>query len=222
MFSLQDLEYKKFYSKLCPGTHNIIGVRVPEIRKLAKRILTEAQELKYIENQEKEYYEEIMLEGLLIALAKIPITEKLKYLDTFISKIDNWSICDICAASFKFSIEDQDVIWKYLLKYHKSDSEFELRFMIVMWLNHYLKTDYHSDILHKIDQITADEYYVKMAIAWLLAMDYFINKEQTLEYLKHNHLSNWTYNKSIQKIIESTRLTEDEKKKLKEMKRNKK
>ncbi len=218
LFRKQDLTYQKFHSNLCPGIDNIIGVRVPEIKKVVKQILKNWDE-SYLKNIPNQYYEQTMIEGLLISGCPLDLETKLKYLDIFIPKIDNWAICDICAASFKIKKENQTQVWNYLLKYKSSTKEYELRFMIVMLMDHFLIDEYIDDVIKTIDNIKSDYYYVNMAIAWLLSVIYIKYKEKTLSYLIDNNLSDWTYNKGIQKMIESTRISKEEKIKLREMKR---
>ena len=218
LFELQDLKYQKFHSNLCPGVSNIIGVRTPDIRKIVKNLLKEDFK-KYITNPNKKYYEEVMIEGLLIAESKISFIEKEKYLGEFIPKINCWAITDICAASFRVKQEELDSLWNYLKKYKNSNSEYELRFMIVMWMDHYLTDDYIDELLKKVDKIKSPYYYVNMALAWLVSISYIKYPDMTLKYLNHNNLDDWTYNKAIQKIIESNRVTKEEKEKFRKMKR---
>jgi len=218
LFELQDLKYQQFHSKLCPGVDNIIGVRTPDIRKITKDLL-KSDYISYIKFVDKKYYEEIMIEGLLIALSKINITDKIGYLDKFIPKINCWAITDICSASFKLNQNEKEIIWAYLLKYKDSCKEYELRFMIVMWMNHYLINEYWDLVFEYIDKIKSEYYYVKMAIAWLISVAYVKDSNKTLNYLKNNNLDTWTYNKSLQKIIESNRVSKEEKIKIKAMKK---
>lgn len=218
LFGLQDLKYQQFHSRLCPGVDNIIGVRTPDIRKITKELLKKDY-ISYIESTNKKYYEEIMIEGLLISLSKMNVNEKITYLDKFIPKINCWAITDICSASFKLNSDDKKIMWDYLLKYKKSNKEYELRFMIVMWMNHYLTDGYWDLIFDYIDKIKSDYYYVKMAIAWLISVVYVKDSSKTLNYLKNNNLDDWTYNKSLQKIIESNRVTKEEKEIIKAMKK---
>lgn len=218
LFQLQDLKYQKFHSNLCPGVSNIIGVRIPDIRKIVKKILKE-DFITYITDPNKKYYEEIMIEGLLIANIKLSFIEKEKYLNEFIPKINCWAITDICAASFKLKKDELNLLWDYLKKYEDSKMEYELRFMIVMWMDHYLIDDYVNEVLKKIDNIHSPYYYVNMAIAWLISVSYIKYPDITLEYLNHNNLDNWTYNKAVQKIIESNRVSNDDKEKFHKMKR---
>lgn len=210
LFQLQDIKYREFHSGLCPGISNIIGVRVPEIRKLVKELLNDNY-IEYLDNTVNEYYEETMIEGLIITTSKMNMDEKIYYLKKFVSKIDNWAICDICCSGFKLKEIDKDKLWNFILEYKSSDKEFELRFMIVVMMNYFLDGNHFDDILKIIDSIKVDYYYTNMAIAWLVSVAFVKNREYTLKYLKNNNLSNFTYNKSLQKIIESNRVTKQDK-----------
>lgn len=217
IFSLADEKYKEFHSGLCPNTNNIIGVRVPIIRKYAKELIKENFEENFskIENQ---YYEEIMLKGMMIGLQKMEITTKLKYIEEFIPLIDNWAICDIFVAGLK--IKEKEEFYKFILKYlDNSKTEFEIRFGLVALLDHFIDQNHIKEIFDITEKIKKEEYYVEMAIAWLISICYIKFPKETLKYLKSNTLSDFVYNKSIQKIIESTRIDKVEKEKLRKMKR---
>ena len=218
LFRLQDLDYQKFHSNLCPGTTNIIGVRVPKIRLLVKDLLKKDYKC-YLDNVDNKYYEETMVEGLIIATSKMTIEEKIFYLDKFVPKIDNWAICDTVCSSFKLKEKDLDKVWKYILKYKNSKNEFELRFMIIMMMDYFLIDEYIDEVLVVIDSIKIDYYYTNMAIAWLISVLYVKDKNKTLDYLNMCNLSDFTYNKSLQKIIESNRVSNEEKRIIRTMKR---
>lgn len=218
LFALQDLKYKEFHGGLCPGTNNIIGVRLPEIRKLVKNILKGNYKI-YLSNVENKFYEEIMIEGLIIATSKMCLEEKLSYLEKFVPKIDNWAVCDTVCASFKFKEKELESVWDFLLKYKNSKKEFELRFMIVMMMDYFLIDSYFDKVLTVIDIINEDYYYTNMSIAWLISVMFVKNKEKTLSYLKNNNLSTFTYNKSLQKIIESNRVSNVDKEMIRKMKK---
>ena len=218
LFENQDLIYQKFQSNLCPGIDNIIGVRVPVIRKLVKNILKEDYE-KYLKEVDNKYYEETMIEGLIIATSKMSISQKLEYLNTFIPKIDNWAICDITCSSFKFKSEELPIIWNYITNYENSNSEFKLRFMIVMMMNYFLIDEYIDKIFKIIDNIKVDYYYTNMATSWLISMAFIKYRDKTLKYLKHNNLSTFTYQKALQKIIESYKVSQEDKVLIRKMKK---
>lgn len=218
LFKLQDLKYQKFHSNLCPGISNIIGVRVPKIRLLVKDLLKKDYKY-YLDNVKNDYYEETMIEGLIIATSKMELEEKLSYLKKFVPKIDNWAICDIVCSSFKFKKNDLSRVWDFILKYRNSKNEFELRFMIIMMMDYFLIDGYVDEVLVIIDSIKIDYYYTNMAIAWLISVLYVKNKDKTLAYLDNANLSTFTYNKALQKIIESNRVSKEEKDIIRTMKR---
>ena len=218
LMSLQDLKYKEFHSSLCPGVDNIIGVRVPEIRKLVNKILNEDYKF-YLNNIKNDYYEETMIEGLVIATSKMSLDEKFLYLEKFIPEIDNWAICDTVCASFKFKDNELDEVWKFITKYKNSKNEFELRFMIVMMMNYFLIDKYLDKVIAIIDKISYGYYYTDMAVAWLISVMFVKNRGKCLDYLNNNNLSTFTYNKALQKIIESNRVSNSDKDMIREMKK---
>lgn len=221
IIELSDDKYKEFHSSLCPNTDNIIGVRVPVLRKFAKELLKEIDWQEYIENAWDEYYEEVMLQGMIIGIASKNknINEVIKYIDDFVPKIDNWAVCDTFCAGLKITEKNLEYMWKYIQKYIKSEKEFELRFAIVMMLDYYIKEEYVDEVIKILDNIKNKEYYVQMAIAWTISVAFVKFEDKTMKYLNNNSLDDFTYNKSIQKIIESYRVNEKIKGKLKKMKR---
>ena len=218
LFEVQDKEYQKFQSKLCPNINNIIGVRIPILRKMAKQIAKENAE-EFLNNTKIEFYEEKMLYGFVIGYMKENLSEKIKYLDKFVPMIDNWAICDCSINTFKFVQNNLEEIWNYLQKYVKSNKEYELRFAIIMLMDYYLVDNYIDKVLDLYNQIKNDGYYVKMAVAWAIAEAYIKYPEKVMKILKENDLDNFTYNKTLQKMIESYRIDESVKDFLRKMKR---
>ena len=218
LFEKQDLKYKEFHSSLCPNVGKIIGVRVPQLRKMAKEIARTNHE-EFLENAQDEYYEELVLQGLVIGYTKISIEETFKYLEKFVPKINSWAVCDTTCSNLKITKKHMSKMWVFLEQYINSDKEFEIRFALVMYLNYYLTEDYIDEILQKIDKIANKEYYVQMAIAWLISFAYIKQKDKTEKYLLKNNLDQFTQNKSIQKIRESFRVTKEDKEKLIEYKK---
>ena len=219
LFELQDKKYKEFHSSLCPNVDNIIGVRIPELRKLAKQIAKENPK-EFIENPvKKQYYEEIMLEGFVIGYMKATLEEKLHYLDNFIPEIDNWAVCDCTASTLKFIDKYKKEVWEYLQKYINSKKEFEKRFAIIILMDYYLTDEYIDKVLEIYNKIDSDQYYVQMGIAWAISVCFVKYREKTRKILDNNNLSTFTHNKSIQKIIESTRVDKETKEELKKIKK---
>lgn len=218
LYQLQDLKYKKFHSSLCPNVDNIIGVQVPKLREIAKE-LSKGEFRKYLELDDITFYEEKVIQGVLIGISKLSMEETKTYLEKFIPKIDSWAVCDTVCSSLKIANKKQEEMWQFLEKYINSNKEFEIRFAIVMYLEYYLNDQYINKVIKNISKIKCDKYYVQMAIAWLLSVSYIKQKEKTLEYLENNNLDDFTYNKALQKIIESYRVTKEEKEKIRAMKR---
>lgn len=219
LLELAEDSYKDFSSNLLPGVDNLIGVRLPYLRKIAKQIVKKDW-LSYIEDDNEIYFEEVMLKGMVIGyLGGYDIEEILKYIADFIPKINNWSVCDSFCVGLKITNKNQERVWEFLKPYLCSDKEFEVRFAVVMMINFYIDDDYVKLVLKELDNIRHDGYYVKMAVAWAISISYIKFEELTLDYLKNNNLDDYTYNKSLQKICESLKVDKATKDVIKGMKR---
>jgi 3-methyladenine DNA glycosylase AlkD len=218
IFELADEEYRKFQSTLCPGCTNILGVRVPLLRNLAKDI-ARGDWREYLENAENDYFEEVMLQGMVIGYAQAETEELLGYIKAFVPKIDNWAVCDSFCTGLKFTKKNRDIVWENLLLHLSSKEEFEIRFGTVMLLNYYVEDDYIYRVLQLLDGIKHEGYYVKMAVAWALSICYIKFPGKTMGYLMQNALDDFTFNKSLQKITESLRVDKETKTLIRGMRR---
>ena len=178
LYEMQDLKYKEFDSSLCPNVDNITGVQVPKLRAIVKELVKEKQR-EYLELENIEYYEEKVIQGLMIGMSNLTIEETKKYLEKFIPKIDSWAVCDIVCSSLKLSKKYQKEIWGFLDEYIKSYKEFEIRFAVVMYLDYFLNDEYIDKVIKNVNKIKSNKYYVQMAIALLLAESYIKQKEKT-------------------------------------------
>lgn len=216
---LADEDYRKFHTGLCPKSNEILGVRVPILRNFAKEIVNECDVEEYLNNALSNSYEEILLQGMVLGLWKTDIQNFSKYLEKFIPKINSWAVCDVSVAGFKITKKNMEYMWDFIQKYLKSDKEFELRFAIVMILDFYITEEYIDRVLEILNNIKNDAYYVKMAIAWTLQVAFVKFEDKTMKLLKDNNIDDWTYNKALQKITESYRVSEETKKEIRKMKR---
>ena len=163
-----------------------------------------------------EYYEEIMLKGMIIGLnTKADIKEIISDIEEFVPKIDNWAVCDTFCAGLKITKKYKYEIWNLLKKYLSSNKEFEIRFAVVMILDYYIEEKRLNEIYKICDKIENDAYYVKMAVAWCISICLVKYYDETLNYLETCKLDDFTYRKAIQKAIESYRLTDEQKEILK-------
>lgn len=221
LIQMSDSKYKSFHSNLCPGISNILGIRVPILREYAKKIIKKYSFEELINNINDEYYEEIMLQGMLIGLnSKENFNVIKKYIEDYIPKIDNWAICDTFCAGLKIVNQNKENMWGFIKQYLDSDKEFYLRFAIVIILDYYIEEKYLEEIFRIFNNIQSEYYYVKMAIAWAISISLIKYYDKTINYLKNNsRIDKWTYNKSLQKAIESYRITKSQKELLKNMKK---
>lgn len=218
IFELADEEYRKFQSKLCPGTENIVGVRLPLLRNLAKEI-ARGDWRGYLDNAASDYFEEVMLQGMVIGYADAETEELLVHVRAFVPKIDNWAVCDSFCTGLKFTKSNMDKVWEHLQPYLSSEEEYEIRFGVVMLLNFYVESEYVDRLLMLLDGIKHEGYYVKMAVAWAVSVCYVKFPEITAAFLKDNELDDFTFNKSLQKITESLRVDMETKALVRSMKR---
>lgn len=204
----QDKEYQQFTSKLCSSKYPILGVRLPTLRLLAKQItLNDLTKLKY--------FEDYMLYAFVLGNEK-NWNNVVKGLDFLVPKIDNWSLCDSLVSSLKITKKYKEEMFTYVLKY-QNKSTFEKRFLIVMLLRYYVK-DNIKQTLETIHDIKTGEYYVDMAIAWLLAEAMIYHPTIVIHYLQ-NEQNSFIVNKTISKARESYRITNEMKEELLKYKR---
>ena len=135
--NLADEEYAKFNKKSCPDTNKeILGIRIPSLRNLAKKIVKEYEWQQFLEEINEESFEEVLLAGLVIGYAKIDIDEKLEYIKWFVPKIDSWAISDTFCPTLKIKQEDLEKVWNFILPYLESREEFDVRFAVIMMLDY--------------------------------------------------------------------------------------
>jgi 3-methyladenine DNA glycosylase AlkD len=220
--ALADEKYRKFMSSLIPNIDmdTIIGVRLPALRKLAKAIVKDDWRA-YLRQTDNRYFEETMLQGMVIGHANADLDERLRHVAGFVPRIDNWAVCDSFCNGLKFAKEHKRRVWDFLQPYLSSDREYEIRFGVVMLLGYFACDEYLDRVLQWFDRIRHEGYYVKMAVAWAVSVCHVHDPERTMAYLRDNRLDDFTYNKSIRKIIESLRVDAETKNMLRGMKRRK-
>ena len=216
-------EFQAFTSRLMPGVQAILGVRLPLLRKLAKEIAAGDWE-DFLMEASDESFEEIMLQGMVIGYGTTKEKDMDKtcfWISWFVPKIDNWSVCDCFCSGLKHTKIQQEQMWEFLKPYWSREEEYFRRFAAVMGLNYYVNDQYVEPLLTLLTDIQDDRYYVKMAVAWAVSICYIHYPQLTMEYLDQGKLDHWTYQKSLQKIIESQRIDEDTRMELRRMKKAK-
>ena len=220
LFALQDKEYMKFLSKLTPNVSEdtIIGVRIPEIRKLAKKLLKNNEYEDFLKELPHKYYDENLLHGAIISESK-NFEKCIKLLDNFLPFVDNWAVCDTISPKI-FKKYKKELIEK-IKEWSQSDKTYTCRFGVEMLMTHFLDEDFKKEYLEVVADIHSEEYYVKMVVAWFFATALAKQWDYAVIYLENNRLDVWVHNKTIQKARESLRILEDKKGYLKGLKRKK-
>lgn len=217
-----DNNYKLFHQRICFTKYEILGIKIPTLREICKQLLKDYDYQEILNKLNYKYYEHVMLHGLIIANAKVNFDEKILLIDKFIPYIDNWAICDIFISELKLIKNNKELFLKYLLNLYQNKNEYYQRFFIVSLLNYYIDDEYIDFVLQKMLEIKSEYYYVKMAIAWCLSICLIKYFDKTYNYLitNKNNFDKWTYNKALQKGIESYRITKENKELLRKIKIN--
>jgi 3-methyladenine DNA glycosylase AlkD len=216
LHELIDRGYQKFSQKLNPDGKNILGIRLPNLRKIAKQIAKSDWET-YLPTATDDSFEEILLQGLVLAYIRVPIKEYLQLIKSFIPKIDNWASCDIFCGTIKIEPEDSDIVWSFLQPFFRDDRPFFLRFAIVMLLR-FIDQEHVANIFVIISKIHSGNRYVKLAIAWLTGECCVHFPEKTINFLESKALDPHVQNITIQKITESFRIPPNVKTQVKQCK----
>ncbi|HJJ31670.1 MAG TPA: DNA alkylation repair protein [Methanocorpusculum sp.] len=216
--SLAEEKYRKFSSGLLPGSDNLLGVRIPKLREIAKRE-AKADWRAYLKDASDGSFEEIMLQGLVISYAKAAPEEICKALDIFVPKVDNWSVCDSTAMTIQSVKKHPDIFFSYAKKCIAEGTEFSVRFGIVLLLAHFITDEYYKKVLALLNRREFPGYYAKTAAAWAVSVLYVKYPDETEEWMKDCLLDDETINKAVQKIKESYRVTPDAKQRAELLKR---
>ena len=216
LFEIRDIKYRDFHSKLVVGS-NVIGIRTPLLKSIAKDI-SRGNYRGFLELLGDDYYEEVTLYGLIICNIN-DLAESVKYLEIYKNRINNWASCDLFCSSYKIVKKNKDYYWKYINNNIGSDNLWIRRMCYVLMISYYIEDRYLSEIFKLCDMYNTKDYYVQMAVSWLISICYIKNPDITINYIMCNKLDDFTHNKAIQKIRDSYRVSDVDKKKLNELKR---
>lgn len=216
LFKLQDKKYQELQYRTIPNIENIIGVRTPELRKLAKELVKENDYKSFLEELPHKYFDENQLHAFIISELK-DYDECINYVNKFLPYVDNWATCD--QMSPKVFKKNLDKLLLEIKKWIKSKETYTIRFGIGILMQYFLDDNFKVEYLETVSKIRSDEYYVNMMIAWYFATSLAKQYNDTIKYIENNKLDIWTHNKTIQKAIESYRITDEQKEYLRSLKR---
>jgi hypothetical protein len=217
LLKLQDIKYKSFQERLIPNIDKsvIIGIKIPVLRKLAKEMIKDESYIEFLDNLPHVYLEENLLHAILVSELK-DYDQCIFRLNLFLPYVDNWEVCDIISPKVfkKNNIKLIDEIKEWL----NSKDEYIIRFGIEILMMYYLDDNFDISYHDLVSKIRSSDYYVNMMIAWYFATALAKKWDISIKYIEDNKLDTWTHNKTIQKAIESYRITKEQKEYLRQLK----
>ena len=208
--ALADEKLANFSSGLNPGSKPMLGVRLPELRKMAKELAKEDYK-GFLEECPDTYFEYETLKAYVLGYAKDDIETILSYADRFVPNIGDWSVSDSFCQNFSIAKKYPERVFDWVMGYAKKEEEFSQRVAAVLLMSHFLVPEYIGRVLAVMDTLQYDGYYTRMGVAWCVATAYAKFPKETAAYLADNKLQDWTYNKAIQKMCESYRVGDEDK-----------
>ena len=217
LFGLQDKKYRDFQSKLIPTVQydTVIGVRTPELRKLAKQMVKRDDVHEFLGKLPHSYFDENQLHAFIISELK-DFENCMDEVCRFLPYVDNWATCD--QMSPKIFKKHRQKLLEPIRKWISSGETYTVRFAIGMLMEHFLDDDFDIAYPEMVAEIRSDEYYINMMTAWYFATALAKQYEQVLPFMEKQRLDRWTHNKAIQKAIESRRITPEQKDYLRKLK----
>ena len=208
--NLCDEKYRDFSKKIGIGKLEPIGITIPKLRVLARE-LSKSNWQDFFECEDNWCSEIIILKGLVIGYAKIDIDEFLKYLHKFFDMAESWAETDVCASNFKIIKKNNQKIFDEIMPYLFCGEEYKVRLAIIILLDYFLTDDWIDKVLELLPKIEQGEYYIDMALAWILSVCFVKFRDKTLMLLEKKTFSKFVQNKAIQKCRESFRVSAEDK-----------
>lgn len=214
LFELQDIKYRDFHSKLMPGINKetVIGIRVPVLRKFAKEFAKTSEAELFLQQLPHRFYEENNLHMMLITEIK-DYSKCMKEVQRFLPYIDNWATCDFPEP--KCFRKNKKAVLAKICEWLESSETYTIRYGIGMLMRLFLDEDFSPEYLKLVADVQSQEYYVNMMIAWYFATALAKQWEETVPYMEEHRLPEWVHKKTIQKAVESYRITPEQKEYLK-------
>ena len=217
LYEMADPAYRDFNASLIPGAGEMLGVRIPRLRALAREIARRDWR-RFVSQTECRYFEERMLKGMVIGYAKCPADEKLEHVARFVPEIDNWAVCDCFC--WRLRADEREPMWQFIQPYFHSVAEYEIRFAVVMATGNFIDEEHLEALLKLFGECHCEAYYASMGVAWAVSVCCVKFPQRTMQWLGEGRpLDDRTYNRTLQKIIESYRVSDADKAVIRKMKR---
>ena len=216
-----DPKYKSFQEKLIPTIckESVLGLRAPLAQKIAKKYAQTSDGEDFLSSLPHKYYDQNIVHAFMLGLLKRPRAEIRQLIIDFLPFVDNWAVCDGLVSHLKLFFKDKDGEFPFVLSCLKSNHTYTVRFSLVCLLSYYITDEYIDILIDIVTTIKSDEYYINMALAWLVSFMLIKKYEKTLPLIETAVLDTWVNNKSIQKACESHQISREQKTYLKRFKR---
>ena len=216
-----DPSYKEFSAKLIPNIDSelILGLRAPMARKIAKSFVYTDEGEKFLSSLPHKYHDENIVHAYMLGLLKCSREQMSKYLVEFLPHVSSWAVCDTLCASIKGFFKDLNLAYPFLMDCISSGKTYFIRFGLVCLLDYYINDEYIDRLVFIVKQIKSDEYYVNMALAWLISIMLIKQYDKALPLITNGTLERWVNNKAIQKAVDSYQIPQEQKTYLKRFKK---
>lgn len=223
LFKKQVVGLIAFTKSLIPGLPDeVIGCRTPEIKDIARKMIATNEHEEFLKSLPHKYHEENLLHAYILARLKVSQAELFNYINEFLPYVNNWSVCDSLVSRSKVLTSNLKELFKQIKIWLKEEEIYHVRFALITMMKFYLNDEFIDEVLSLTENIKTDEYYINMALSWLFATSLINNYDKTIKLLENNKLNTFVHNKTIQKAIESYRITNTKKEYLKTLKIKKK
>lgn len=219
LLGMADPAYRDFNARIIPGTGEMLGIRIPQLRQMARQIARDDNWREFVARDDCRWFEERMLQGMVIGAVRCPIDEKLALVARFVPRIDNWALCDCFC--WRLRPAEREPMWLFIQPYFRSEAEYDIRFAVVMATANFIDEEHLEALLRHLEAFRHEAYYARMGVAWAVSVCFVKFPERMRRWLEEAcPLDDWTFNKSIQKITESLRVSTPDKDFVRSLRRN--
>ena len=213
-------DFVKFSKPIMNTSKKLLGVRTPKLRQFAKKMANEisshAEMDEFLDEVDDKVYEEVVLAGLMINSVKLTPEEKIELTRKYLDKVDSWAEVDIFVE--KKPKYQTELYWNFAVENMESNREFLVRYGVIVLMSNFLTDEKLDQVFGELRKIKSDKYYVKMGMAWLYSAAAIKFYDKTIAELQRGEIGEWTRNKAFQKMLESYRITDEQKKEVRSIK----
>ena len=209
LVAMSDPAYRQFNASLLPGVTDMLGIRLPKLRALARKIARGEAWRDLLRDGDIRYFEERMLRGLVIGYVRCPLEERLALVREFVPTIDNWAVCDTFCRRLRS--DEREPVWRMIQPLFASPREFEARFAAVTALGNFVDAEHLDRLFERLEAVRCEAYYARMGVAWAVSVCFAKYPARTRPLLSGGWLDDGTQNRAIQKIVDSFRVAGEDK-----------